>query len=403
MARLSEIMLQAQLEATDPNKAQDWSQPFRQGVQLAQQAQQVQMEREQLEMKKQQAQELKLQKFAEAVEAGQKYAGKAQSNYYNKFLPQYKNALGLQDMISDDALGFAMATPENQAKFHSLIADVREGRMTAQDAIAVASDPVKFADVTPTMLSQIGEAQKTYLGNAAQMARTQYTAQAASQRAREEDLRAGQVQVARDTGKEFAAWEGGGKARAEKNIGLLEDAVKKLSKNPDLSGGITSKIPGLRSDVLQEELNPEGIAVRDQVRNAIQTTLRETLGAQFTQQEGEAIFNRAFNPRLSAAENAKRAAIEVKALKQMVKDREALFRKQGFSKGNTAPGPQSSRTEMGGGEQPQAPAPDWNGKQISLEKVGQLLQTNPELAPQIAQKLGYTEQELRRLVAPRGK
>lgn len=115
---------------------------------------------------------------------------------------------------------------------------------------------------------------------------------------------------------------GGGKSTVDKNLGRLGGAIDELQKNPNITGGITTRIPGLASDVAQDTLNPEMAKVRDDIRASIQGTLRQVLGPQFTEKEGEAIFNRAFNPRLSGAENARRAKAELDALKNMAAQKE---------------------------------------------------------------------------------
>jgi hypothetical protein len=136
-------------------------------------------------------------------------------------------------------------------------------------------------------------------------------------------LTPGQKTADEQAGKDIADYYyGGGKATVEKNIGRLQGAIDKLQSNPSLTGGISTRIPGLGSDIAQDTINPEMATVRDDIRGAIQGTLKQVLGGQFTEKEGEAIFSRAFNPRLSSAENVKRATSELESLKRMVGDKE---------------------------------------------------------------------------------
>lgn len=115
---------------------------------------------------------------------------------------------------------------------------------------------------------------------------------------------------------------GGGKPTTEKNINSLSQAIETMQKNPDLTGGITTKIPGLSSDIAQNIINPKMAAVRDDIRNAIQASLRQFMGSAFTEKEGEAFFSRAFNPALSVEENIRRARKELTALQEMKNNKE---------------------------------------------------------------------------------
>lgn len=114
----------------------------------------------------------------------------------------------------------------------------------------------------------------------------------------------------------------GGKAGAEKNIVRLQRSIDKLEENGEISGGLTTKIPWLGQDEQQDWINPEMASVRDDIRAAIQGSLKQILGGQFAQKEADAMFARAFNPRLSDAENIKRATSELESLKNMAADKD---------------------------------------------------------------------------------
>lgn len=128
-------------------------------------------------------------------------------------------------------------------------------------------------------------------------------------------------------GKDYAEYQaGGGSAAVDKNIGLLESGIADLEAPGELTSSSSSAFPILGSDAAQDVINPNMAAVRDKIRSAIQGTLRQVLGPQFTEKEGQAIFNRAFNPRLSDAENARRARVELAALKEMAEHKEEAAR-----------------------------------------------------------------------------
>ena len=165
------------------------------------------------------------------------------------------------------------------------------------------------------------------------------------------NLTVGQKAADEAFGKEMADYSyGGGKATVEKNIARFQNAIDTMKKNPSLTGGMSTRVPFLNSDLAQDTLNPELAKVRDEIRGAVQGSLRQVLGAQFTEKEGEAIFNRAFNPRLPVEENIKRATAELEAIKRMAaqKDESAqAFLASGTLKGYSPPGTdQNVRTDV---------------------------------------------------------
>ena len=110
---------------------------------------------------------------------------------------------------------------------------------------------------------------------------------------------------------------GGGKAGVEKNIARLEGAIQNLKNKPGVTGGWSTRVPLLGSDSAQDSINPDLAAIRDDIRAAIQGTLKQVLGGQYTEKEAEGMFNRAFNSRLSPEENVRRATAELDALRSM--------------------------------------------------------------------------------------
>lgn len=171
------------------------------------------------------------------------------------------------------------------------------------------------------------------------------------------DLSPGEKKADQEFAKDAAEYYyGGGKATVEKNLGKLESAVQKLEQDGELGGGLSAYLP----DVVDDAVNPERAAVRDDIRSAIQASLKQILGAQFTEKEGQAIFERAFNPRLSDAENARRVRAELNAIKRMADQKDkalAYFRDnrtlRGFKPDTSLMTAQTqaepSRTREGGG------------------------------------------------------
>lgn len=101
----------------------------------------------------------------------------------------------------------------------------------------------------------------------------------------------------------------GGSAKAAQGLETLGFAVRQLKSGKDyLTGPILGTLASTPyiGPALQEIFTPQGARVRDLVLQTVQESLRPILGSQFTQQEGERLMNRVFNPRLEEKDNAVR-------------------------------------------------------------------------------------------------
>jgi hypothetical protein len=114
-------------------------------------------------------------------------------------------------------------------------------------------------------------------------------------------------------GKEYADWSSNGLPQAEKSIQALEQAKNTLMTDPSITGSTVGKLP----DWARTYTNPEAVNVKETIRQAVQSSLKATLGAQFTEKEGERIFNFAYNPSLPAKQNVQRLDRLIKELTSM--------------------------------------------------------------------------------------
>lgn len=134
-------------------------------------------------------------------------------------------------------------------------------------------------------------------------------------------------------GKDYVDWTGGGIASAEKGLNSLRGARQQLMPKEgqvrdDISGGLRGKFP----DFIRSITNPEAVAVKDTIRGAVMNTLKATLGSQFTNAEGERIFNLAYNDQLPEAENIKKLDAVLGELETMYKAKQSQaehFEQQG--------------------------------------------------------------------------
>lgn len=101
---------------------------------------------------------------------------------------------------------------------------------------------------------------------------------------------------------ELVEFERGGFAQVESNLDKLDQVISQLESTQNLTGPVIGNVP----TVLKAFTNPESVGVEDDIRSIIFQSLRETLGAQFTEREGDRLVAASFNPLLSEEINAVR-------------------------------------------------------------------------------------------------
>jgi len=126
--------------------------------------------------------------------------------------------------------------------------------------------------------------------------------------------------------KDLVPWKaGGGYSGQLKNLDQLEDVIKEMEDTKgDFMKRYSGSVRGILPDKLRVMLNEKAVAAGDRVRNTVTATLRATLGAQFTEKEGERIFRQSWNPQLSPEENIKNIKRIHKQLKRAVRAKEKL-------------------------------------------------------------------------------
>jgi hypothetical protein len=130
-------------------------------------------------------------------------------------------------------------------------------------------------------------------------------------------------------GKDYADWvAGGGSATVDKSLDQLYGSLGDLKKRDDISGPFIGNLPkiGAVGEMAQSYFAPDSIRVQQDIEEPIQTNLRKVLGAQYTQQEGENLLRRTYDPRLDEATNARRVGRVITQLKTMARAKEAASR-----------------------------------------------------------------------------
>jgi hypothetical protein len=137
-----------------------------------------------------------------------------------------------------------------------------------------------------------------------------------------------------DFGKQYSSWVGGGRTLVDNQIKAIADVKARLEAGENLTGFESgSVLPG----GIRAYTNPQAIAAQQQVEKAVQSTLRETLGAQYTQQEGVDLLARSYDPRLPPEINIEkldRLIAELRADANTIEDKVKFWESSGSTLSN---------------------------------------------------------------------
>lgn len=133
---------------------------------------------------------------------------------------------------------------------------------------------------------------------------------------KEKPLTKGQEALDRAFAKEYSDYvAAGGYASVQKNLQDLNKVVERLEKDDKVTGTLREKI--FPSDYVRSLVNEEAQDLKDTVERVIQQSLRQTLGAQFTEKEATRLIERSYNPRLSDEKNIERLKQTIKEIQNM--------------------------------------------------------------------------------------
>jgi len=163
-----------------------------------------------------------------------------------------------------------------------------------------------------------------------------------SKKVKTEELELSEGQKATDKAfaKEYVEFKTkGGYADSQKQISQLKevrDELLKISKSGKSKKNLSGPGFGFIPDKITAFTNPEALSTKQRVEEVVQRNLRLILGAQFTEKEGERLIARAYDERLSEAENAKRLKTLIDQMEKAAKSKESAskyFEKEGTLKG----------------------------------------------------------------------
>ena len=105
-------------------------------------------------------------------------------------------------------------------------------------------------------------------------------------------------------GTEVNEWViSGGFSGAKANLIKIDDAIKQLEESKGDFFGLTGKNVGVIPKGLRTIFNPDSADLEDNIRSIVYESLRQTLGAQFAEREGEKLIQASFNSMLSEKKN----------------------------------------------------------------------------------------------------
>ena len=118
---------------------------------------------------------------------------------------------------------------------------------------------------------------------------------------------------------EYIKWIETGAYQVElENLKKLDESLDTL-RNENVTGAII----GLTPNAVLSVLNPEALNLQDNIRSIVFQGLRATLGAQFTEKEGNRLVEAAFNPMLSEEMNIVRLERMRERIKTMIESKQA--------------------------------------------------------------------------------
>lgn len=156
---------------------------------------------------------------------------------------------------------------------------------------------------------------------------------------------AGQKKLDQEMAKEYQEWSSGGQKTAKSEINKLKGVLKNLEDGKISTGGVTGMFP--------DQLTTKGIlGARSDVQSSVMGSLRQLLGAQFTEKEGERVIKNTWNEADSTENNIGRLKRLVSDLenKSVDKSQKAKYFQE---KGSTLKGFESDFSKSGQSESKQ--------------------------------------------------
>jgi len=331
MASISDMLVQSSLQGSQ-QAGESFTSGLKAGADLASTIEAAQQRRAQIEQQKEQLYMQKVDKVMEAVEKGAGFKDKiAQNNYFKNYVPSMIKAFKVDDFFNPELMGF-MQSPEVRDKLVGLRLDIQDkinnGELKGAQILQYAKSKVSPEELAQLDTESLLEQQKFAAQEAGKSARAETVADAAAGRAKAAREDAGQVELSKKVADKYANYTaGGGRAGMQSSLTKLSEVAKALETGEVETGGVSTKIPWIKSDDAQSMLNPKMVQFKTDAQAALNNILRTTLGTQFTEQEGIRVLNQVWDDRQPPKVNAKRVQDKIKELRANVRDSESEFRR----------------------------------------------------------------------------
>lgn len=325
MATIAEMLI-----GTTAQGIQQTGENIQKGAQLAQGIQEVQMKRQQLEQQKKDHEQNKLENMTNDILKARTLGGKALSGYRD-FLKNKARVLNIDNVYTPESIDLITSVPENLDRFEVILNQVQSGELPLDQAQEMLQDEGLFYNIDPAERQRLAAAAKTAILEKNKQERAETAAQAQLGKQIQGQQAAGQVELAKKVAGQYSEYSAaGGRAGLESALNNLEEAAAALETGVVKTGKVTNIIPGFRSDTVQAVVNPKLLEVRTQAQAALNKVLRATLGAQFTEKEGERILNQIWDDKLKPQVNAKKIRAKIEELRDNVNDAESEFARFGY-------------------------------------------------------------------------
>lgn len=334
---IADMLVQSGLQSS--RETVDIGGSIQKGAALAQTIEQMEQSRATLEQKKQELQMNKAVAVTDTLKIAAQTKDKNLKNFLlKKVMPGKIKALGMEEFFGPQTLEMLQTSDAALEKVLGLQLDledkVNKGEITGAQAYQQARDILNNPeDLALLDTDRLFEAQKFSVAESGKSQRVEQQGNIQFGKQVQAQNASGQVKLSEDIGKRYADYAaGGGRSSFDASLGKLKEAANALETGEVKTGGISTKIPGFKSDDAQSLVNPEMVAMKTNAQSALNSILRQTLGAQFTEQEGLRVLNQVWDDRQPPAVNAKKIRAKVNELEANIKNAEAEFKRFGYLK-----------------------------------------------------------------------
>lgn len=143
-------------------------------------------------------------------------------------------------------------------------------------------------------------------------------------------LTPGELKADQEFSKDYQKWATGGFSNVQSNLSKLKAVLADI-KDPNTERGSV-----ILPESVRARTNPGSVTAEQQVGNVIFQSLKEILGGQFTEKEGQKLVQQTYDPRLSDEDNAVKLEAAIKQLEDMALAKQAssqYFGEKGTLKG----------------------------------------------------------------------